>query len=51
MGLIFPRDPHELQQAPKLANIPLVYVVSPHGRSTFVMLLHRYSTGDPSCRV
>jgi methylisocitrate lyase len=28
MGMIFPRDPSELQQAPKLARIPLVYVVS-----------------------
>ena len=28
MGMIFPRDPNELQQAPKLAKIPLVYVVS-----------------------
>jgi len=28
MGMIFPRDPSELQQAPKLAKIPLVDVVS-----------------------
>jgi methylisocitrate lyase len=28
MGMIFPRDLGELQQAPKLAKIPLVYVVS-----------------------
>jgi 2-methylisocitrate lyase-like PEP mutase family enzyme len=28
MGMIFPRDLSELQQAPKLATIPLVYVVS-----------------------
>jgi len=28
MGMIFPRDLAELQQAPKLAKIPLVYVVS-----------------------
>ena len=28
MGMIFPRDLAELQQAPKLARIPPVYVVS-----------------------
>ncbi|MBO0735579.1 MAG: isocitrate lyase/PEP mutase family protein [Alphaproteobacteria bacterium] len=28
LGMIFPRDLAELQQAPKLARIPLVYVVS-----------------------
>jgi len=28
MGMIFPRDLGELQQAPKLSKIPLVYVVS-----------------------
>ena len=28
MGMIFPRDLTELQQAPKLSKIPLVYVVS-----------------------
>ena len=28
MGMIFPRDLAELQQAPKLSKIPLVYVVS-----------------------
>jgi methylisocitrate lyase len=28
MGMIFPRDLSELQQAPRLAKIPLVYVVS-----------------------
>jgi methylisocitrate lyase len=28
MGMIFPRDLSELKQAPKLAKIPLVYVVS-----------------------
>jgi hypothetical protein len=28
MGMIFPRNLDELQQAPKLAKIPLVYVVS-----------------------
>jgi 2-methylisocitrate lyase-like PEP mutase family enzyme len=28
MGMIFPRDVRELEQAPKLAKIPLVYVVS-----------------------
>jgi len=28
MGMIFPRDLAELQQAPKLAKIPLVYFVS-----------------------
>jgi len=28
MGMIFPRDLGELQQAPKLSNIPLVHVVS-----------------------
>ena len=28
LGMIFPRDAAELQQAPKLAKVPLVYVVS-----------------------
>ena len=28
MGLVFPRDINELRQAPKLAKVPLVYVMS-----------------------
>ena len=28
MGLVFPRNDDELRQAPKLAKVPLVYVMS-----------------------
>ena len=34
MGMIFPRDLAELQQAPKLSKIPLVYVVSRGNRDS-----------------